>query len=132
MLALNGAVLAGLTTLADCDLPAFTKAAGVLAIATLGTAAVLLLLVVRRRLGGHDRASFPPYWARLGEAEIRACMTSDTHAARTRVLSGIAVAKFSKLRRAVDCILAALAFLALAAISAPLWSSPRRATASAN
>ncbi|GAA2615426.1 hypothetical protein [Streptomyces sp. LARHCF252] len=47
-------------------------------------------------------------------------MTSDTRAARIRVLSGIAVAKFSKLRRAVDCILAALAFLALAAISAPL------------
>ncbi|WP_449488127.1 Pycsar system effector family protein [Streptomyces purpurascens] len=119
LLAFNGAVLAGLTTLADRDLPTFTKAAGVLGIAALGTAAVLLLLVVRPRLGGHDRASFP-YWARLGEAEIRACMTSDTRAARIRVLSGIAVAKFSKLRRAVDCILAALAFLALAALSAPL------------
>ncbi|GAB2896927.1 DUF5706 domain-containing protein [Streptomyces deserti] len=119
LLAFNGAVLAGLTTLADHDLPAATKAAGALAVAALGTAAVLLLLVVRPRLGGHDRASFP-YWARLDETEIRASMTGDTRAARIRVLSGIAVAKFRQLRRAVDCTLVALAFLALAAISAPL------------
>lgn len=119
LLAFNGAALAGLSTLADHDLPALTKVAGVLGVTALGTAAVLLLLVVRPRLGGHDRASFP-YWARLGESEIRACMTSDTRAARIRVLSGIAVAKFTQLRRAVDCTLAALAFLALAAISIPL------------
>ncbi|KAB2977470.1 integral membrane plasmid transfer protein [Streptomyces sp. SS1-1] len=119
LLAFNGAGLAGLTTLADHDLPAHTIAAGALAFVALGTAAVLLLLVVRPRLHGRDRASFP-YWARLTEAEIRACMTSDTRAARIRVLSGIAVAKFTQLRRAVDCTLAALAFLALAAISAPL------------
>ncbi|MGW1616848.1 Pycsar system effector family protein [Streptomyces sp. NPDC002285] len=119
LLAFNGAVLAGLTTLADHDLPVPTQAAGVLAVVALGAAAVLLLLVVRPRLGGHDRASFP-YWARLTEAEIRACMTSDTRTDRIRVLSGIAVAKFTQLRRAVDCTLAALAFLALAAISAPL------------
>ncbi|WP_306920867.1 Pycsar system effector family protein [Streptomyces luteogriseus] len=66
MLAFNGAVLAGLATLADHDLPALTKAAGVLAVTALGAAAVLLLLVVRPRLGGDDRASFP-YWARLDE-----------------------------------------------------------------
>ncbi|MEU2271965.1 Pycsar system effector family protein [Streptomyces olindensis] len=119
LLAFNGAALAGLSTLADHDLPALTKAAGVLGITALGTAAVLLLLVVRPRLGGHDRASFP-YWARLDEDQIRACMTSDTRAARIRVLSCIAVAKFTQLRRAVDCTLAALAFLALATISIPL------------
>jgi hypothetical protein len=119
LLAFNGAGLAGLTTLADHDLPVLTKAAAVLAVAALGISAVLLLLVVRPRLHGRDRASFP-YWARLSETEIRACMTSDTRTARIRVLSGIAVAKFTQLRRAVDCTLAALAFLALAAISIPL------------
>ncbi|MGY0071718.1 Pycsar system effector family protein (plasmid) [Streptomyces sp. QTS137] len=119
LLAFAGAALAGLTTLVDHDLPTLTKALGVLAVAALGTAAVLLLLVVRPRLGGHDRASFP-YWARLDETEIRACMDGDTRAARIRVLFNIAVVKFTQLRRAVDCTLAALAVLALAAISALL------------
>jgi hypothetical protein len=117
LLAFTGAVLAGLTTLTDHDLPTPTKALGALAVAALGTAAVLLILVVRPRLGGHDRASFP-YWARLDATEIRACMNGDTRADRIRVLSTIAVAKFTQLRRAVDCTLGALAFLALAAISA--------------
>ncbi|MEV7068556.1 Pycsar system effector family protein [Streptomyces collinus] len=116
LLAFNGATFAGLATLADHDLPVLTKAAGVLAITVLGVAAVLLLLVVRPRLGGTDRASFP-YWARLDETGIRACITSDTRTARIRVLSGIAVGKFSKLRRAVDCTLAALVFLAVAALA---------------
>jgi len=116
LLAFNGAALAGLTTLADHDLPAPTRALGILAVAALGTAAVLLLLVVRPRLGGHDRASFP-YWARLDETEIRACMTGDTRAARIRVLSSIALRKFTQLRRAVDCTLSALALLAPAALS---------------
>ncbi|MDQ0710689.1 hypothetical protein QFZ55_000141 [Streptomyces luteogriseus] len=47
-------------------------------------------------------------------------MTSDTRTARIRVLSGIAVGKFSKLRRAIDCTLAALALLAVAALAALL------------
>lgn len=47
-------------------------------------------------------------------------MHGDTRAARIRIMSGIALAKFSRLRRAVDCILTALALLALAAISAAL------------
>lgn len=80
----------------------------------LGIAAVLLLLVVRPRLSGNDRASFP-YWARLDEDEIRACMEGDTRAARVRVLSSLAVRKYRHLRRAVDLSLAALALLALAA-----------------
>jgi hypothetical protein len=117
LLAFADAALAGLTTLADHDLPTATKTLGALAVAALGTATVLLLLVVRPRLGGHDRASFP-YWARLDKTEIHACMNGDTRADRIRVLSTIAVAKFTQLRRAVDCTLGALALLALAAISA--------------
>ncbi|MFB7115453.1 Pycsar system effector family protein [Streptomyces sp. NPDC056190] len=80
---------------------------------------MLLLLVVRPRLRGDDRASFP-YWARLDEDEIRACMDGDTRDARIRVLSALAMRKFSHLRRTVDRTLAALALLALA-----LWRRPR-------
>ncbi|MEU2608879.1 Pycsar system effector family protein [Streptomyces albus] len=114
LLAFNGAVLAGLASVAGKDLPLFTKVFGATAVLTLGAAAVLLLLVVRPRLSGADRGSFP-YWARLDEDEIRACMDGDMRAARIRVLSTLAVRKFTHLRRAVDLSLAALVLLALAA-----------------
>jgi hypothetical protein len=114
LLAFNGAVLAGLASVADQDLPPATKACGGLAAAALGAAAVLLLLVVRPRLRGDDRSSFP-HWARLGEAEIRASMDGDTRPARIRVLSAIAVRKFTLLRRAVDLLLTAVVMLAPAA-----------------
>ncbi|MCX5097709.1 DUF5706 domain-containing protein [Streptomyces sp. NBC_00365] len=119
LLAFNGAVLAGLASVADKDLPPVTKSFGALAVLALGTAAVLLLLVVRPRLRGNDKASFP-YWARLDEDAIRSCMDGDTRAARIRVLSNLAIRKFIHLRRAVDLSLAALALLALAAASLAL------------
>ncbi|MGW1506415.1 Pycsar system effector family protein [Streptomyces mirabilis] len=119
LLAFNGAVLAGLASVADKDLSPVTKAFGALAVLALGAAAMLLLLVVRPRLRGDDKASFP-YWARLDEDEIRACMDGDTRAARLRVLSVLAVRKFAHLRRAVDLSLAALALLALAAVGLAL------------
>ncbi|CAC36626.1 DUF5706 domain-containing protein [Streptomyces sp. NRRL_B-16638] len=119
LLAFTGATLAGLATLAGQPLPMPARVLGGMAVAALGAATVLLLSVVRPRLGGQDRASFP-YWARLAETQIHACMHGDTRAARIRIMSGIALAKFSRLRRAVDCILTALALLALAAISAAL------------
>ncbi|MGG8318114.1 Pycsar system effector family protein [Streptomyces lividans] len=120
LLAFNGAALAGLASIADHDLPTPVKVAGTLAVLALGTAAVLLLLVVRPNLSGDDRASFP-YWARLrDDDDVRACMNSDTRAARIRVLSTIALAKFSRLRQAVNCTLAALGLLALAAVLALL------------
>ncbi|MFI9311358.1 Pycsar system effector family protein [Streptomyces triculaminicus] len=114
LLAFNGAVLAGLAAVSDKDLPPATKVFGALAIITLGAAAALLLLVVRPRLRGDDQASFP-YWARLGEHEIRARMEEDTRAATIRALSMLAVQKFTQLRHAVDLSLAALALLSLAA-----------------
>lgn len=86
---------------------------GTAAVLALGAAAVLLLLVVRPRLSGADRASFP-YWAQLDEDAIRDCMQGDSRAARIRVLSILAVAKFTQLRRAIDLSLIALALLALA------------------
>ncbi|MEU9647254.1 Pycsar system effector family protein [Streptomyces sp. NPDC048188] len=113
LLAFNGAALAGVASLADRGLPTATKAAGTLAVLALEAAAVLLLLVARPRLGGDDRASFP-HWARLDDTEILAGMHSDHRAARIRVLSTIAVRKFTHLRRAVDLTLTALLLLALA------------------
>ncbi|TLS45723.1 integral membrane plasmid transfer protein [Streptomyces montanus] len=117
LLAFNGAVLAGLASVADNNLPLTTKAFGAAAVLALGAAAVLLLLVVRPRLSGHDKASFP-YWARLDEDEIRASMQSDTRAARIRVLSVLAIRKYQRLRHAVHLSLAALALLHLAAATA--------------
>ncbi|MEU1558712.1 Pycsar system effector family protein [Streptomyces scabiei] len=119
LLAFNGAVLAGLASLADKDLPLPTKVFGAAAVLALGAAAVLLLLVVRPRISGADRASFP-YWAQLDEDAIRDCMQGDPRAARIRVLSGLAVRKFLHLRRAVDLILTALALLTLAAAGTAL------------
>ncbi|BAC75227.1 integral membrane plasmid transfer protein [Streptomyces avermitilis] len=119
LLAFNGAVLAGLASVADKDLPQPTKTFGALAVLTLGIAAALLLLVVRPRLRGDDRASFP-YWARLDEDEIRACMEGDRRASSVRVLSSLAVRKYRHLRRAVDLSLTAMALLAVAAAGAAL------------
>lgn len=119
LLAFNGAVLAGLASVADKDLPLPTKVFGTAAVLALGAAAVLLLLVVRPRLSGADRASFP-YWAQLDEDAIRDCMQGDRRAAHIRVLSSLAVRKFVHLRRAVDLSLTALALLALAAAGTAL------------
>ncbi|MDQ1013381.1 hypothetical protein QFZ82_007949 [Streptomyces sp. V4I23] len=119
LLAFNGAVLAGLASVTDKDLPLPTKVFGAAAVLALGAAAVLLLLVVRPRLSGADRASFP-YWAQLDEDAVRDCMQGDTRAARIRVLSVLAVRKYRYLRRAVDLSLAALALLALAAAGTAL------------
>ncbi|MFD5572764.1 Pycsar system effector family protein [Streptomyces cadmiisoli] len=119
LLAFNGAALAGLASLAGAPLSTAARVLGALAVVAIGSATVLLLLVVRPRQSGRDRASFP-HWARLAEAEIRACMTGDTRTARIRALSVIAVSKFVRLRRAVDCTLTALALLALAAVGALL------------
>ncbi|WP_121712801.1 Pycsar system effector family protein, partial [Streptomyces sp. E5N91] len=114
-----GAVLAGLASVADRGLPTAAQSVGALGVLALGASAVLLLLVVRPRLGGEDRASFP-HWARLDDAEILAGMHSDHRGARIRVLSTIAVRKFTHLRRAVDLTLTALLLLALAAVGLAL------------
>lgn len=118
LLAFTGAVLAGLASMAGAPMPPVTAALGGTAVLALVAAAVLLLLVVRPRLGGTDRASFP-YWAGLrDDASVLDSMTGDTRPARIRVMSVIATRKFVFLQRAVDTILAALALLLLAALSA--------------
>jgi hypothetical protein len=92
---------------------------GAAAVLALTGAAVLLLLVVRPRLGGGDRASFP-YWAQLDDDGIWDCLQYDMRLARIRVLSVLAVGKYRLLQRAVDLSLAALVLLTLAAATAPI------------
>lgn len=62
LLAFTGAVLVGLASAADKDLPPFTKAVGGFAVLVLGSAAVLLLLVVRPRSRPtpHGERRIPP------------------------------------------------------------------------
>ncbi|WP_314416160.1 Pycsar system effector family protein [Streptomyces kroppenstedtii] len=117
LLAFTGAVLAGLASIADKHLPPATQVFGALAALALAAASVLLLLVVRPRLRGGGRESFPS-WARMSEADIREALHGDIRAARIRILSRIALRKFMHLRHAVDLILAALALLLLAALAA--------------
>jgi hypothetical protein len=117
LLAFDGAVLAGLASVADQPLPLLARISGSAAVLALAVAAVLLLLVVRPRLtgiGGPARGTFPQ-WAALDEDEIRAVMQDDTRAARVRTLSAIAVSKFQRLALAVDVSLAAVALLLFAA-----------------
>ncbi|WP_424864027.1 Pycsar system effector family protein [Streptomyces sp. MMS24-I29] len=119
LLAFDGAVLAGLATLADKNLPLPAQIAGGAAVLALVAAAVLLLLVVRPHLGGTTPApgSFP-HWAQLDADTIRASMEQDTRADRIKALSAIAVRKYKRLGRAVDTILTALALLLIAAVLA--------------
>ncbi|MCX5589572.1 Pycsar system effector family protein [Streptomyces erythrochromogenes] len=119
LLAFDGAVLAGLASLAGKKLPLPAQIVGGAAGLVLVAAAVLLLLVVRPNLGGRTPApgSFP-HWAQLDADAIRASMTTDTRDARIKALSTIAVAKYARLALAVDTILAALALLLVAAVLA--------------
>ncbi|MEU9943118.1 Pycsar system effector family protein [Streptomyces lavendulae] len=119
LLAFDGAVLAGLASLAGKNLPLPAQFVGGAAGLLLAAAAVLLLLVVRPNIGGRTPApgSFP-HWAQLDAGAIRASMDSDTRSARIKALSTIAVAKYARLARAVDTILAALALLLVAAVLA--------------
>lgn len=120
LLAFDGAVLAGLASLADKKLPLPAQLAGGAAVFALAAAAVMLLLVVRPNLGGKGRSVREgfPRWAQLSDEALLTAMCEDTRITRVKVQSLIAVAKFERLARAVDTILAALALLALAAIGA--------------
>ncbi|MFI0915484.1 Pycsar system effector family protein [Streptomyces abikoensis] len=125
LLAFDGAVLAGLASLADKKLPLPAQVAGGAAVLTLAAAAALLLLVVRPNLGGKGRVVREgfPHWAELPEDDLVAALNQDARATQIKSLSLIAVAKYERLTRAVDTILAALALLLAAAALAVLTSS---------
>ncbi|WP_411078343.1 Pycsar system effector family protein [Streptomyces sp. cmx-10-25] len=120
LLAFDGAILAGLASLADKPLPLSARIAGGTAALVLGVAAVLLLLAVRPNLGGRRRIVREgfPRWAELEEPELLAALAQDTRAIKARALSLLAVRKFRSLIRAVDTILAGLTLLLLAAVLA--------------
>lgn len=120
LLAFDGAILAGLASLADANLPPLAQLFGGAAVAALTAAAVLLLLVVRPALGGRGRLPQEgfPRWAQLDEDELRAALREDTRLLRIKTLSTLAVRKYERLARAVDTILLALALLAAAALAA--------------
>jgi Pycsar effector protein len=114
LLALDGVLVAAVATLGS-NLPAVGLALAAVGVVALVAATVLGILVVRPRLGGHDRSSFP-YWATCPVEEIEAGMAKDRRSLRIKVLSGIAMAKMRALQRAADCTLIAVVALAAAAL----------------
>ncbi|MEU1106582.1 Pycsar system effector family protein [Streptomyces tibetensis] len=104
--------------MADKDLPQPAQLVGGCAVLTLAASAVLLLLVVRPNLGSKGRVVREgfPRWAELSEEDLLNAMGQDTRTVRVRALSVIPLAKFERLARAVDIILAALALLLVAAV----------------
>ncbi|MFC7924504.1 Pycsar system effector family protein [Streptomyces cinereoruber] len=120
LLAFDGAILAGLASLADKPIPLPARIAGAIAALVLVAAAVLLLLAVRPNLGSRRRIVREgfPRWAKLEEPELLTALSQDTRAIQARALSLLAVRKFRGLIRAVDTILVGLALLLLAAVLA--------------
>lgn len=118
LLAFIGALLAGVWTVAkDAHLPAAAYAVGGMGVALLVVAAGLLLRAVRPNLSGTAVAGFP-LWATLSAEEIRARLAQDERGADIANLSRIAVAKFTRLRHAVDLTCAAGGLLILAVLLA--------------
>lgn len=116
LLAFVGALLAGGWTVATgADLPAVVLVVGGAGVGLLATAAVVLLRVVRPNLGGDRPVGFP-LWATLTAEEVRAELRTDRRAQHIATLSRIAVAKFTRLRRAVDLVCAGGVLLLVAAL----------------
>lgn len=118
LLAFIGALLAGVWSVATgIKLPLAAQVVGGAGAAVLVAAAAVLLGTVRPNLGGRSPVGFPR-WATLTAEEIRTELRADTRPEHIAVLSRIAVAKFARLRRAVDLTRAAGALLLVAAVIA--------------
>ncbi|MEU0528071.1 Pycsar system effector family protein [Streptomyces niveus] len=116
LLAFIGALLAGVWTVAkDASLPLPALVVGGLGVALLVAAAALLLRAVRPNLSGQAVAGFP-LWATLTGEQIRTRLADDRRGADIANLARIALAKFTRLQRAVDLVQAAGALLILAAL----------------
>ncbi|OIV37862.1 integral membrane plasmid transfer protein [Mangrovactinospora gilvigrisea] len=114
LLAFIGAVLAGVWTVATGIHPNTAAiSTGAAGMAALAAAAGLLLRAVRPNLGG--RVGFP-LWATLTAHDIRAALEGDQRSQHIAALSRIAVAKFARLRRAVDLVCAGGLLLTAAAL----------------
>ncbi|WP_031476704.1 Pycsar system effector family protein [Streptomyces bicolor] len=116
LLAFVGAMLAGSWTVAkDTRLNVAATLVGALGMALLVAAAGLLLSSVRPNLGGPHRVGFP-LWATLNAEQITAELATDRRAQHIADLSRIAVAKFTRLKQAVDMTCMAGALLIIAAL----------------
>ncbi|MGX1760042.1 Pycsar system effector family protein [Streptomyces lydicus] len=118
LLAFTGAMLAGAWTVAtSVHLPPAAIAFGAAGVAVLLAAATYLLRTVRPNLGGTRPQGFPK-WATLDPEEIREALSQDDRPAHIAVLSRIAVAKFGRLRCAIDLTCVAGVLLTVAAVLA--------------
>ncbi|MFJ9851820.1 Pycsar system effector family protein [Streptomyces sp. NPDC101150] len=118
LLAFTGAMLAGAWTVAtSVHLPTATIVIGAAGVAVLLAAATYLLWTVRPNFGGARPQGFPK-WATLTPDEIRDALAEDDRPAHIAALSRIAVAKFGRLRRAIDLTCTAGALLVVAAVIA--------------
>ncbi|MEU5611307.1 Pycsar system effector family protein [Streptomyces sparsogenes] len=115
LLALAGAALVALGSTAPGLHPGVpTAVAGTLGAAALLAATVLLLLAVRPNLSGDGWTS----WSRMSHDRLRERLASGYQVEHVRFMAQLAVRKFRLIRIAVDCMLAGLGLLALAAVLA--------------
>ncbi|SEC16818.1 hypothetical protein SAMN05428945_2213 [Streptomyces sp. 2224.1] len=118
LLAFTGAMLAGAWTVAtSVHLPPAAVAFGSAGVAVLLVAATYLLRTVRPNLGGARPQGFPK-WATLTPDEIRDALSEDDRPEHIAALSRIAVAKFNRLRYAIDLTCVAGGLLVVAAVVA--------------
>ena len=113
LLAFNGAVLAGVASLATSvrvNLPA--AVVGGVGVAVLVASVAVLLATVCPNLGGGGGF---PHWATLTPDELRAHLGTDRLPHDIGTLARIAVAKFGRLRQAIHLTCAAGALLVWAA-----------------
>ncbi|MGW0531543.1 Pycsar system effector family protein [Streptomyces sp. NPDC003032] len=116
LLAFIGAVLAGGWSIAkDVPLNVATAIVGATGVVLLIAAACLLLGSVRPNLGGPHRVGFP-LWATLTADEIETELADYRSTQYIAALSRTAVAKFTALTRAVDCVRIGGALLITAAL----------------
>lgn len=115
LLALTGAALAALVSMVSGrHLPAAALAVGVLGAVALLAATVILLAAVRPYLNG---AGWPS-WPTLQAEQLREQLAAGQHLEEVRVLAAAAKTKFLRIRYAVDCVLAGLGLLTVAAVLA--------------
>ncbi|MFJ4745417.1 Pycsar system effector family protein [Streptomyces sp. NPDC088775] len=99
------------------DLPAFAAVLVGLGAAGLVAAMIVVLLVVRPRLGGANRGSYL-HWAQCTPEEVVADLAVDRSVERIVELSQIAERKYRSLRLAIDITAASLVVLVLALATA--------------
>ncbi|QDN54219.1 Pycsar system effector family protein [Streptomyces sp. S1D4-20] len=117
LLALNGAMTAGLMSAADADVSAFAKLAGGLSGAFIVVAILTLLRVVRPRTRiKHESAAGFVRWARLDQEGFREAMAKDHRVKDTHALAKVADRKHTLLRWAVDATTTAVVLFAIAGL----------------